>query len=127
MGMSVKWLNDDKKIINLQIEGRWNWSELYDNVETISGMVKSVKNQVSIIVEFADKWSTILPHNVFTNASTLLQAVPANQIIVIVSKFSVIKTTVSTLKRTVNMTKMKNMIVVDTCQEAYEILNGEVK
>ncbi len=54
MGISVKWDNDEKTIIQYVFDGRWTWNDLYAALDKVKEMSGSVDHRVDAIINFSN-------------------------------------------------------------------------
>lgn len=123
MSMLVRWLDEDRTIVHYRLEDRWTWDEFKKAHDEIMEMMRSVDHPVSLVIEFADLWSTLFPSGVVLGFSSLLDDFPPNhKSAIIVTKASIVHQTLSEIKQTSFTKAAKNMQIVSSLDSAYNLL-----
>ena len=123
--MSVRWLDEHKTVVYHRLEGKWTWAEFHKAHDDVMRLMKSVDNPVSLLMEFVDWESGIVPSGLFLHAQRILKGLPDNhQKFIVVSKSPLIHIAVVGVKQVFKMKVAKTIQIVPSIDEAYGLLHA---
>jgi len=59
MGISINWLDDEKRIIISEYSGKWTVSDVYQMLDATRTLVDSVKHSVDLIIVYRDSEESV--------------------------------------------------------------------
>lgn len=125
MGMSVRWLNQDKTVIHHCTNGAWTWAEFYAIHYQVLKMMRSVEHEVSLITQFLDKDTLKMPEQLSRHAQNLFQNFPDNHgMTIFVGERIVLRTVIVTLSKVIPTNVTKSFKSVTTLADAYNLLSA---
>jgi hypothetical protein len=70
MSITVKWFNDEHKIVHWDIEGAWNWDDVYLSLDEANALLDTVDHTVHTIVDVRN--SPLIPGGTITQLKNLV-------------------------------------------------------
>src|SRR5687768_7428235 len=91
MPITVKWENDDKRVIRVTYLGRWTVADAYGSRDQIRALVNEVNHDVDSIHDM--RQSGFLPPSILTHTREIMsEPVPQMRLIVLVGTNSFVQT-----------------------------------
>lgn len=122
--MSVRWLDEKQSVVYHRLEGKWTWFEFYKAHDEVMRLMKSVDHPVSLLTEFFDWSSGVIPSGLFLHAQRLLKQFPANHHkIIIISKNPFTHIAVVGAKQVLKTKIVKTIQIVPSIDDAHKLLD----
>lgn len=120
MNVTVSWDNDARTVIRYDFEKQWTWDEFYAAATSAFAMTRSVSHLVDTISNFTP--GAALPPNALFQFRRAMYTAPANRgVNVIVGASALIKTLVLLFSQ-LNRDLSERLILVDSLEQAREVL-----
>jgi hypothetical protein len=122
MEITTEWNGPDKRYVVAVYPAEWTWDDFADHKVRVDHMIRSVPYEVGAIADVSR--AGLIPKNASQNISKAFSTAPSNMGLVInVGAHPILKLIVNIVRRLAPRSPARNLLFVNTMQEAHALMN----
>jgi hypothetical protein len=125
MPVTVKWENDQKRVLRVTYLGRWTVQDAYGSRDQIRALVKEVNYEVDSIHDM--RQGGFLPPSILTHTREIMsETVPQMRLIVLVGTNAFVQTMYNVFAKVYpRLVEKNNFRMVQTIEAAHELIQKQ--